>query len=324
MTTTLLADAELTRGAQSGDVVALGLLLERHQAGMRAVALSLLGRSPDVDDAVQDAALTALRRIGDVRDPAAVGPWLRMIVRNACRSRLRSVPYMEPVDDLELPSGAVTPEQALDRHALQDWIWGAIEELSPALRMPLMLRHFSTGITSYEQIAAVCAVPVGTVRSRLSQARAKLAEALTATAASAHGGAARLTAASRREAQETLAAAERGEFAELLADRWSPDVTLLSGNEPVGGGDLLIRGMEGDLAAGVHQHLAHVVASRSLAIWEMDMTSPAEDPEHCPPAVTWLMTLDGDRVHRLRLFHPQPAGKQPAATPGADDRQRRG
>ncbi|MYS23041.1 RNA polymerase sigma-70 factor, ECF subfamily [Streptomyces sp. DvalAA-14] len=317
MTTGPLADADLTRGAQSGDVVALGLLLERHRAGMRAVALSLLGRSPDVDDAVQDAALTALRRIGDVRDPAAVGPWLRMIVRNACRDRLRSVTPAEPVDDLALPSAGPTPEQALDRHALRDWVWDAIEELSPALRLPLVLRHFSTDITSYEQIAAVCALPVGTVRSRLSQGRAKLAEALTATAASAHGDAARLTAASRREAHETLAAAERGEFAEVLADRWAPDVALLSGNQPVGGGDLLIRGMEGDLAAGVRQHLAHVVASRSLAIWEMDMTSPAEDPEHCPPAVTWLMTLEQGRVHRLRLFHPRPAGTAPAGAGSA-------
>jgi DNA-directed RNA polymerase specialized sigma24 family protein len=84
------SDAELTRGAQSGDVVALGLLLSRHRPGMRAVALSLLGHGQDADDAVQDASLVALLRIGDVRDPAAVGPWLRMIVRNAYRTRPRT------------------------------------------------------------------------------------------------------------------------------------------------------------------------------------------------------------------------------------------
>ncbi|MER6223080.1 sigma factor [Streptomyces sp900105755] len=64
-------DAVLTRAAQAGEVAALGLLLERHRAGMRAVALSLLGTGPDAEDVVQDAALTALRRIGDVRDPGA-------------------------------------------------------------------------------------------------------------------------------------------------------------------------------------------------------------------------------------------------------------
>ncbi|MFI7128682.1 RNA polymerase sigma factor [Nonomuraea sp. NPDC050153] len=73
-------DVMLTRAAQAGDVAALGLPLERHRAGMRAVALSILGPGPDVDVVMQDAMLIALRRIGDVRDPRAVGPWLRMIV----------------------------------------------------------------------------------------------------------------------------------------------------------------------------------------------------------------------------------------------------
>ncbi|MFD3440332.1 RNA polymerase sigma factor [Streptomyces sp. NPDC058685] len=57
---------------------------------MRAVALGLLGYGPDAEDVVQDAALTALRRIGDVRDPAAVGAWLRAVVRNGARTRLRA------------------------------------------------------------------------------------------------------------------------------------------------------------------------------------------------------------------------------------------
>ncbi|MFE4291175.1 RNA polymerase sigma factor [Streptomyces sp. NPDC056647] len=177
-----IEDAVLTRAAQAGDVTALGLLLERHRAGMRAVALSVLGPGPDVDDVVQDAAVTALRRVGDVRDPAAVGAWLRMIVRNAARSLLRGSVPVQPIDDLHLPSTDAGPERWLEQHALRDWIWEAVEELSPALRLPLVLRHFSTGVTSYERIADACGVPVGTVRSRLSQGRSKLASALAATA----------------------------------------------------------------------------------------------------------------------------------------------
>ncbi|WP_406274843.1 RNA polymerase sigma factor [Streptomyces sp. NBC_00191] len=120
-----LEDAVLTRAAQAGDVAALGLLLERHRAGMRAVAVSILGPGPDVDDVVQDAAVTALRRVGDVRDPAAVGPWLRMIVRNASRSLLRgSVPF-QPLDDLQVPSTDAGPERWPEHHAMRDWIWEA-------------------------------------------------------------------------------------------------------------------------------------------------------------------------------------------------------
>jgi RNA polymerase sigma-70 factor (ECF subfamily) len=80
--------------------------------------------------------------------------------------------------------------------------------------------------------------------------------------------------ASRRDALETLAAAERGEFGKLLSDRWSPGVTLVDGRNPVGGRDVLVRGMEGDLEA-----------------------------EHCPPAVAWVMSLEDGRISQLRLFH---------------------
>lgn len=114
-------DAALTRAAQAGEVTALGLLLERHRAGMRAVALSILGPGPDVDDVVQDAAVTALRRVGDVRDPAAVGAWLRMIVRNASRSLLRSSVPAQPIDDLHLPATDAGPERWLEQHAMRDW-----------------------------------------------------------------------------------------------------------------------------------------------------------------------------------------------------------
>ncbi|MFK4105111.1 RNA polymerase sigma factor [Streptomyces sp. NPDC019531] len=302
-----LEDAALTRAAQAGDVIALGLLLERHRAGMRAVALSLLGPGPDADDVVQDASMTALRRIGDVRDPAAVGPWLRMIVRNAGRSLLRGAVPSRPLDDLDIPATDAGPEHRLEQHALRDWIWEAIEELTPALRLPLVLRHFSNTVTSYEQMADVCGVPVGTVRSRLSQGRAKLAAALAATADSAHDDVSRRTRASRTEADETLAAAESGYFGRLLTERWSPEVALLKGGVPVGGRDRLVRSMDSDVEAGVRQRLVHAVAGRSLVVWEMEILNPATDPEHCPPEVAWVMTLDdAGRVHRLRLFHPTP------------------
>ncbi|MET1071421.1 MAG: sigma factor, partial [Umezawaea sp.] len=67
----VVSDVELVRAAQSGEVAALGTLLARHRAGMRAVALGVLGYGPDADDAVQDASLAALSGIGDLRDPAA-------------------------------------------------------------------------------------------------------------------------------------------------------------------------------------------------------------------------------------------------------------
>ncbi|WP_212735384.1 RNA polymerase sigma factor [Herbidospora galbida] len=299
-----LSDADLVRAAVAGDVTGLGLLLSRHRAGMHAVALSILGHGPDAEDAVQDAMLLALRKIDGLRDPAAAGPWLRAIVRNACRARLRTTGTV-PFPDGEIPAPGPTPEELLERRALRDWVWHAMDDLSEPVRLVALLRYFSD-VSSYDQIAALCEVPVGTVRSRLSQARAKLATALAGTADLAHDDAAALTRTRRREAEEMLAAAQRGAFAEVVRDHWRPDVEFVGpgGERAADDRAFAIRGMEADLAAGVRQRLVEVVAGRDLTIWRADLISPPDDPGHCPPSLVWLHHLREGRVRRLRLFHP--------------------
>jgi RNA polymerase sigma-70 factor (ECF subfamily) len=308
LTTDELSDQELAIQAQRGDCAALGLLLARHQAGMRAVALSILGFGPDADDAVQDACLIALRRIGDVREPAAVGAWLRMIVRNACRGQLRAPLELPFGDGLDVPASIPTPEEVVDGHALRDWIWQALAGLSEPLQLTLMLRHF-TEINSYEQIAAATGVPVGTAGSRLNQARAKMVQALLTTSDGALDDAAALIAARHREGVETLRAAERGEFADIVAERWSADAELHDGMGEHGGRDLLLRSMDRDLEAGIRQRLVRTVASRDLTIWANEVISPPEDPDHCPPAVVWMLSVRDGRIRRLRLFFPGPVRK---------------
>ncbi|MEU0037817.1 sigma-70 family RNA polymerase sigma factor [Streptomyces sp. NPDC006333] len=303
-------DEDLTRRAQAGETAALGLLLARHQAPMRAVALSLLGYGPDADDAVQDAALTALRRIGDVRDPAAVGPWLRAIVRNAARMRLRAAketPGLDGLDHVHLRDHEPShPERFIEQHAMRDWIWDAVEELPQQLRLVLMLRHFS-GIASYQEIATACEVPVGTVRSRLNQARAKMAQVLMSTATEAHDDASSLTEESRHEAVATLRASERGPLPREISELWPAEAELVGILNPQGERTHPTPVMRQTLEAGVRQHVRHVVASRSITIWEMDVTNPIGALNPCPPTLAWLMFRRDGRVQRLRVVFPQPS-----------------
>jgi DNA-directed RNA polymerase specialized sigma24 family protein len=62
-------DTDLVPAARGGDAGALGLLPVRHRPSLPAVAIGVLGYGPDAEDAVQDASVVALRRIGDLRDP---------------------------------------------------------------------------------------------------------------------------------------------------------------------------------------------------------------------------------------------------------------
>ncbi|MEV8638435.1 sigma-70 family RNA polymerase sigma factor [Streptosporangium sp. NPDC051023] len=311
----LVADEELVRRAQAGEVTALGALLARHEAPMRAVALTLLGPGPDADDVVQDAALAALRRIGDVRDPAAAGAWLRAIVRNGARMRLRG-PREIPVDGRALllprPSDA---EQAIEAHAMRDWIWDALEELPAPLRLMVMLRHFS-GISSYQGIAEACQIPIGTVRSRLHQARTRLARLLLDNASRAHGDASWLARDSAGEALETLRGAEQGTYSREILELWPRQARLIGVLAPPGEDVHPIPVMAKATEEGVVQRLRQVTASRDITIWEMNVTGPDDGFGPMVPTLAWIMFRADRRVHRLRVVFPRPlrGWKPPAST----------
>ncbi|WP_432828712.1 RNA polymerase sigma factor [Dactylosporangium sp. CA-092794] len=296
------SDRDLAVLAQSGDMAALGSLFALHRAGMLRVALSVLRRPDDAEDVVQDAALTALGRIGELRDPAAVGPWLRVIVRNACRMRLRG-PSATLAESLPRTLAAsADPQQVLDRHAMRDGVWYAIGRLAPHLRTVTMLRYFSA-VTRYDEIAALCGIPVGTVRSRLNEARRQLAGHLLAVRHSAYDGTAAIIETRRREAEQAVAAGHAGTFAELLRDGWRRDVdaTWADGRR-LRGIEAIARHMDGSMAVGIKQRLAGVVASEGVTIWEMDVLNPLGAERPCPSYTVWLLSYDAGRIDRLRLY----------------------
>lgn len=299
-------DEELVRLARTGDTASLGTLLARYYAGMFAVALAVLRNPADAEDAVQDAMLTALRRLAaDLRDPDSAGPWLRAVVRNECRMRLRAtgpVP-VERIDDL-LPAAPVADaDQALDRLATRDWVWNAIQRLSPPLQAVTLLRYF-TDVRSYEHIASACGIPVGTVRSRLSQARGILARELMATRHVFPDDASGFTRVCRQEAEHVVAAGNTGEFAGVLRDSWHADaVATWSDGREVHGVRAVAETMNTSVAAGIRQRLVTATAGHDLLVWEIDVLNPP-DAAGCPPQACWLLRLDQGRVRQLRLFHP--------------------
>ncbi|MFG1602674.1 RNA polymerase sigma factor [Actinoplanes sp. NPDC049265] len=307
----IATDADLVRAARTGDAASLGVLLGRHRAGMYAVAVGLLGAGPDAEDAVQDAALIAVGSLDDLREPDSVGAWLRGITRNSCRvlrRRDRFVPIEVPI----LKDPRPGPEELLDRLALRDWVWRALDDLSPPLRLVTMLRYFTVG-NDYESIARACDVPVGTVRSRLSQARVKLAGALRATAETAGADdLAAVTEARRRQAGDVFGRLEQGDFTGL-AEVFHDDV---DSRWPSGRSgrtiEALLGGVRKSLSDGVRHPLRAVFAARDVLIWENDLISPAWDPDHCPPGSAWVQTVRDGRVSRVRIIH-QPRSNFPAA-----------
>jgi RNA polymerase sigma factor (sigma-70 family) len=299
------ADAQLLKAARSGEPSGLGVLIERHRASMQAVALSLLGHGPEAEDAVQDAIVVALARMGELREPDSAGAWLRSVVRNNCLMSLRRGRRAPPLDALEpLAAVDVRPDVLLENHSLRDWTFHALDQLSEPLQLVALLRYF-TDVTSYDEIAAFCAVPIGTVRSRLNEAKKKLGEALLSAASQRYDDVRARTAQRAREAAQLFQSVDEGRFACAAGEMFHPDLTIVGPNR-AWGTDLpfLVHVIDGDRTDGVQHRMRNVVAGTRITIWEMDLVSPADDPTHCPPSIVWAHVMDGGKTQHLRLFHP--------------------
>jgi RNA polymerase sigma-70 factor (ECF subfamily) len=148
------------------------------------LARYLLRDEHDAQDAVQDAALRAFRHFGGYAggEPRA---WFLAIVRNCCfnwqrRHRIQrlSVPFNE--DTVVAASEARSADSGVIASSERAAIERALAELSVEYREVIVLRELEE--MSYAQIATVIGAPVGTVMSRLSRARRRLAAALGNTA----------------------------------------------------------------------------------------------------------------------------------------------
>jgi RNA polymerase sigma factor (sigma-70 family) len=299
------SDLELVLAARAGDVTSFGLLLERYRASLYGVALTMLGNRAEAEDAVHETFLVALQRLDDVRDPAAVGGWLHTVLRNVCRMELRRRASELPVDGPDSRaalSGGVSIEEEIERLALREWVWAALDRLSDPLRLTTMLRYFAR-VSSYDDIAAICGVPVGTVRSRLNQARLKLADAMLDATAAADSDTRALTRARTHQLAQVNDEMNRRQNLETLLAMCRADVALaIGGRTQLRGRDAYARCLEDDLDAGVRMHLTRVIAGRGITILEGQFENPADDPIHCPPEVTQVALDSSGEIHTM-LVH---------------------
>lgn len=136
---------------------------------MFRAARAVLDADADAEDAVGEAVLRAWQNYGRLRDPARVKPWLMKITVNCAREQRRKYGRVTPVEDLEGLAGTVEGEPV-------STLWEAVLRLPLNQRSAVVLFYYEE--LSEAETAKVLRVPAGTVKSRLSRARARLRELL--------------------------------------------------------------------------------------------------------------------------------------------------
>ena len=171
-------DAELLTAHVSGDRYAFEELFYRHHRQLYRLALLTSRDRDDAADALQDALLAAHRTARAFRHDSAVSSWLHRIVVNACLDRLRRNKSRACDERVEERCGVVDPTARVDT---------AIMVERALMRLPVEQRAAVVAVDmqgySVAETARMLGVAEGTVKSRCSRARGKLAESLASFAA---------------------------------------------------------------------------------------------------------------------------------------------
>ena len=173
------ADQELTQAlaaAVAGDDVAFARIVTAHHGEMHRVCAFVCRDQTMAEDAVQAAWLIAWRKLGSIRDPARLRPWLVAIAVNETKQLLRKRrrrAEIEVVADASREPGGIDPATGLDSMAVRD----AMNRLDPDDRALLAMRYVA-GFDATELAEAIGLSPPGT-RARLSRLLARLRQDMT-------------------------------------------------------------------------------------------------------------------------------------------------
>lgn len=179
-------ESQLIRQAQRGDLEAFNALVLHYQDRAYTVAYRIMGDEASAADMAQDAFITAFRRLDSYRG-GSFRAWLLRIVTNTCYDELRrrkrrpatsfeDMAGAEMDDGPPLPDHSPTPEQVAQQNELNRAIQNCIEGLGEAQRIILVLSDIEE--LSYQEVADIAGVKVGTVKSRLSRARVSVRDCL--------------------------------------------------------------------------------------------------------------------------------------------------
>jgi RNA polymerase sigma-70 factor, ECF subfamily len=180
------SDHELLSAHVTGDPEAFGVLFRRHRDRLWAVALRTMGNPEDAADGLQDGMIAAYRRAGSFRGESAVTTWLHRVVVNACLDRIRAakVRRADPLpEDLEehgdrgslatATTEVADPADVAVASERRRMVLAALDQLPADQRAALVLVDMEGYPVA--QVAVMLDCAVGTVKSRCSRGRAKLA-----------------------------------------------------------------------------------------------------------------------------------------------------
>ncbi|MFE0700893.1 RNA polymerase sigma factor [Streptomyces sp. NPDC058872] len=172
-------DVLLVARSAEGDEEAFSLLVQRHAPAAIRLATRLLGTRTEAEDAVQEAFLSAWRRLPQFQGRSSFATWMYRIVTNRCLNVLRrsgTTTSLEAAGDVQAPEHTVSPPRIAEARDAVRELREALDLLSPEQRTCWVLRELDE--CSYEFIAETVGISQEAVRARVFRARRSLTQVM--------------------------------------------------------------------------------------------------------------------------------------------------
>jgi RNA polymerase sigma factor (sigma-70 family) len=172
-------NATLLARMADGDQWAWRRLVDEYDGLVRSVAASFRLQTADVHDVAQTTWLRLLQNVRAIREPERLAGWLAVTASRESLAVLRRSSRLRPLPMVdETPDSTVDPARDVaDRDEAQD-LWAAVAELSPRQQC-LLIALFRDELDSYNDVAARCAMPVGSIGPTRARALSRLRSKLT-------------------------------------------------------------------------------------------------------------------------------------------------
>lgn len=297
---------EFVQAAKAGDSSAWNILYRQTEPWLYSIALRICGNTPAAKDAVQDAFMMAYLKLPQLKDPAAFSGWIKKICINSCYRSLQQNRFNNSIDNIPLESDTWWEnelDKKIDALSSQTQLFDVMAKLPESLRSTLLLRYY-TNYQSYEQIASILCIPVGTVRSRLNQAKIKMQEYWKSVA--------EINEKHFYEAEDWnrfyLENVGNSHYSSVARDKFLNHLNtnikfvFSSGKTDYGRG-VIARQIEEDICHGSRFGEVNIISNGSISVVEAQNINSVEYPDRCPVSTILVLYRDGKKVTQANLHN---------------------